>query len=56
MSTNEQSKYDAATQKLKNAGLKPGGGAPQIEKEFGLAYQELVKQGQAMKLKRKYRG
>lgn len=42
-------KYDSATKKL-------GPSGPSGEKDFMIAYQQLVRHGLAMQIKRKYRG
>lgn len=48
-----RNRYDTALSKLK-AGK--AGGSSGMEREFGIAYQALVKAGFAMPLKKKFRG
>lgn len=50
-----QSAYDASSKKIKAQMNSPKGGT-QAESEFKIAYQNLVKAGAAMQIKKKYRG
>lgn len=50
-----RSAYEAASKKIKAQLNSPKGGV-QAENEFDIAYQNLVKAGLALQIKKKYRG